>query len=77
MCVSGDAALDAAQHFCQRWTNHVRDTEVEVAPGIQAASLAVSPSRDYREHSPADGAGCVPVNYINIRLEPQLSSHKV
>jgi phosphatidylserine/phosphatidylglycerophosphate/cardiolipin synthase-like enzyme len=32
VCVGGDAALDAAQHFCQRWTCHVKDVKIEVTP---------------------------------------------
>lgn len=30
ICVSGSAARDAAQHFCQRWTNHIKDVTIEV-----------------------------------------------
>ena len=32
VCVGGAAALDAAQHFCQRWTCHVKQVKIEVTP---------------------------------------------
>lgn len=50
-CVTGPAAQDAAQHFVQRWNNHVKEEFTSVAAHQNLQPIA---SRDYLYHTNKD-----------------------